>query len=204
MKRLLVFLIAMLMLLPGCSTSGSDSTTAGTSESKETTASSETNDQDEQVTLNVTMWDYTSLEYHSKLVKMFEEEHENVSINVIEAPANDYSDKVAVMLTGENDVDVVFIRDTASYVSMINKGQLMSLDELIASDSVDLSAYGGMAEQYAVNESIYGLPYRKDMWMLFYNKDLFDAANIPYPTDNMTMSEFVKETFLEHYSSSHM
>lgn len=147
-------------------------------------------DVSKEIILNVTMWDYTSLEYHSKLVKAFEAENPNVKVNVIESPAGDYSDKVAVMLSGDNDIDVIFVRDTASYTSMISKGQLEPLDSLITEHGIDLSAYGGMAEQYAVNDKIYGLPYRKDIWMLFYNKDLFDASGLKYPTDNMTMDEY--------------
>lgn len=147
-------------------------------------------EEDNHITLNVAMWDYTSLEYHSKLVAAFEEEYPNVKINVIESPADDYSDKVAVMMSGDNDIDVVFIRDTASYTSMIAKGQLMPLDTLIKDNNIDLSVYGGMVEQYAVENAVYGLPYRKDIWMLFYNKDLFDAANLPYPTKRMTLEEY--------------
>lgn len=192
MKKLIAATCCIVLLLVGCASpsapSGSEAAPVASTPATESAASSVSSDA--PITLNVTMWDYTALEYHSKLVKAFEAEHPNVTVNVIEAPADDYSDKVAVMLTGDNDVDVVFVRDTASYVSMIEKGQLDAVDDLIAADSIDLAAYGGMVEQYAVSGGIYGLPYRKDMWMLFYNKDLFDAAGLPYPTDNMTLAQY--------------
>lgn len=182
LKKGAVLFLAATMLLSGCGASQSNST--------ETSTDPQKTEVEEEITLNVAMWDYTSLEYHSKLVTAFEEEYPNVKVNVIESPADDYSDKVAVMLSGDNDIDVVFIRDTASYTSMISKGQLLALDTLIKEKNIDLSVYGGMVEQYAVDEKIYGLPYRKDIWMLFYNKDLFDSANLPYPTERMTLDEY--------------
>lgn len=192
-KQSTALLMASMLLLAACGGSkeanpaAGDTTAAGTAQTQagQTTAAA-----GEQVTLNVAMWDYTSLEYHSKLVQAFETEYPNIKVNVIESPADDYSDKVAVMLSGDNDVDVVFIRDTASYTSMISKGQLASIDDLIKADGVDLSVYGGMVEQYGVDGKIYGLPYRKDIWMLFYNKDLFDAAGIAYPIERMTLDEY--------------
>ena len=36
----------------------------------------------------------------------------------------------------------------------------------------------------------YALPFRKDNNMIFYNKDLFDKAGVPYPEDGMTMAEY--------------
>lgn len=185
-----VALICMAALfLSGCQNQGVDSGTP----TANTAAAAQKEEKDggkDQIELNVAMWDYTSLEYHSRLVKAFEEEYPEVRVNVIEAPAEDYSDKVSVMLSGDNNIDVVFVRDTASYTSMISKEQLAPLDDLINEKSVDLSVYGGMVEQYAIDGKIYGLPYRKDIWMLFYNKDIFDAAGIPYPTERMTLDEY--------------
>jgi len=36
----------------------------------------------------------------------------------------------------------------------------------------------------------YGLPYRGDFWLLFYNKTLFDDAGLDYPTNDMTWDEY--------------
>lgn len=180
--KALAAVLALSFAVTGCGAGAPPSSTTATDGASGSSASA--------ITLNVAMWDYTSLEYHSKLVAAFEAAYPGTTVNVIESPADDYSDKVSVMLSGDNDVDVVFIRDTASYTSMVSKNQLAPMDELIQTDGIDLSAYGGMVEQYAVDGKIYGLPYRKDIWMLFYNKDLFDAAKLPYPTERMTLEEY--------------
>lgn len=188
-KSWIALLGCLSMIFTGCGGGTNAKGKVEVSEGK-TATTGDASQTEEAITLNVSMWDYTSLEYHSKLVKAFEAQYPNVKVNVIEAPANDYSDKVAVMLAGGSDIDVVFIRDTASYTALIAKGQIESIDSYITDNKIDLSAYGGMSEQYAVDGKIYGLPYRKDMWMLFYNKDLFDEAGISYPSDQMTLEEY--------------
>jgi len=189
-KRIFGIVLSATLLLAGCGAKTNQGTSTDSEEKQTTTAQSTQKEEQADIVLNVAMWDYTSLDYHGKLVEAFEVANPGVTVNVIEAPADDYSDKVSVMLAGDNDVDVVFIRDTASYTSMISKEQLMSIDSLIIENQVDLSAYGGMVEQYAVEGQVYGLPYRKDIWMLFYNKDIFDAAGIEYPSERMNLEEY--------------
>ncbi|MBO5500457.1 MAG: extracellular solute-binding protein, partial [Clostridia bacterium] len=38
----------------------------------------------------------------------------------------------------------------------------------------------------------YALPFRSDFWVLFYNKDLFDAAGVAYPTNDMTWDAYAQ------------
>ena len=55
---------------------------------------------------------------------------------------------------------------------------------------MDTSAYGGTVEQIQVNDEVYALPFRSDFWVVFYNKDLFDNAGVPYPTNDMTLDQY--------------
>ena len=41
--------------------------------------------------------------------------------------------------------------------------------------------YNGVADQLKMDGSSYTLPFRKDWYMLYFNKDLFDKAGVPYP-----------------------
>lgn len=75
-------------------------------------------------------------------------------------------------------------------LQMVDKEQLLALDDYIAKDNLDLSVYKGAAEQLMYNGKSYSLPYRNDWYVLYYNKDLFDAANVPYPSNDMTWEEY--------------
>lgn len=47
-----------------------------------------------------------------------------------------------------------------------------------------------MFEKQKVDGKFIGLPLRKTFWALYYNKDIFTKANIPFPKDAMKWSEF--------------
>jgi multiple sugar transport system substrate-binding protein len=70
------------------------------------------------------------------------------------------------------------------------RNQVIPLNDYIEADGLDLSMYSGAAEELTYEGSIYGLPFRSDIWILYYNKDIFDAAGVDYPTNDMTWSEF--------------
>ncbi|MDY6289368.1 MAG: 30S ribosomal protein S12 methylthiotransferase RimO, partial [Bacteroidales bacterium] len=44
--------------------------------------------------------------------------------------------------------------------------------------------------QISVNGSLDELPFRNDFWVIFYNKDIFDAAGVSYPTNDMTFVQY--------------
>ena len=95
-----------------------------------------------------------------------------------------------IVLAGGEDIDVFYAKDPTMYGGLVLRKQIMPLDELIARDGVDLAGYGGNLENVKIDDTIYGLPYRGDFWILFYNKDLFDSFGVPYPTNDMTWEEF--------------
>ena len=66
------------------------------------------------------------------------------------------------------------------------------MDDYINASGVDLAKYNGVTDQVTVDGSLYELPFRSDVWLVFYNKDIFDAAGIDYPTNDMTVEEYDK------------
>ena len=64
-------------------------------------------------------------------------------------------------------------------------------DDFIAKDETfKKEAYSGLIDQMTIDGKIYGIPFRKDNNLIYYNKDLFDKAGVPYPEDGMTMAEY--------------
>ena len=64
------------------------------------------------------------------------------------------------------------------------------VSEFKRTDGIDLSGYKGLTDQVKVDDKLYELPFRSDFWVLFYNKDLFDAKGVAYPTNDMTFDEY--------------
>ena len=144
----------------------------------------------EPITLKFACWDYELNGYDMTLIAEFEKANPDIKVEVYDMPASEYPDKMLIILAGGEDIDVFYAKDPTMYGGLVLRKQIMPLDELIARDGVDLSGYGGNLENVKVDYTIYGLPYRGDFWILFYNKDLFDRFGIPYPTNEMTWTEF--------------
>ncbi|MDV4149798.1 sugar ABC transporter substrate-binding protein [Clostridium sp. AL.422] len=145
----------------------------------------------EKVTLKMAVWDKDKTAYLQPVVDAYEAINENVDIELLDISSAEYQDKLSVMLSGgSDDIDIITVKDTPGYTSMVNKGQLEPLTQYIDKDKVDLNAYSGTAEQMTVDDELYALPFRSDFWVLYYNKDLFDAASVPYPTNDLTWTEY--------------
>ena len=145
----------------------------------------------EKVTLKVALWDYSNLEYYKTMFAAFSEKYPNVTIEPIEFAADEYDNTLTTQLGGKQDFDVVFTKGTPALSALILQNHLLPLDQYMEADP-DFSAddYQGLVSQLGLNGSTYAVPFRKDNNMVFYNKDLFDAAGAKYPQDGMTMAEY--------------
>jgi multiple sugar transport system substrate-binding protein len=97
---------------------------------------------------------------------------------------------LSTQLSGGADLDVLTIKDIPGYANLVKQNHLEPLNSYIASSGIDTSLYGGTVEQITVNNEVYALPFRSDFWLIFYNKDLFDKAGVPYPTNDMTLADY--------------
>ncbi|MEC9490151.1 MAG: sugar ABC transporter substrate-binding protein [Halanaerobiales bacterium] len=143
-----------------------------------------------QTTLRVVLWDYEmSPEYH-ELIEVFEEKNPGIDVEVVDVTSQDYGDKLTVMLSGGEDLDVFAVKDMPGYSNFIKMNHLEPLNDYIERDNLDTSIYSGLMEEIRIDGEYYAIPYRTDNWILFYNKDIFDAAGVEYPTNDMTWPEF--------------
>jgi multiple sugar transport system substrate-binding protein len=72
----------------------------------------------------------------------------------------------------------------------IRRGAFLDLTPLIAESDVDLADfYAGPLEQFRWNDALWGLPDTAAPEIVFYNRTMFDAAGLPFPTDDWTFEE---------------
>jgi multiple sugar transport system substrate-binding protein len=77
-----------------------------------------------------------------------------------------------------------------NFVSYASKGVLADLSELAAADPEFVGRFYPRAyEAFSLDGVQYGLPQSFSNVVLFYNKDLFDAAGLDYPTADWTWAE---------------
>lgn len=120
----------------------------------------------------------------------FKAEFPDVKLKFVEAPTEEYPEKVAIMLAGGTDLDVFFLKEQSMFAREYEKENILVLNDLMKKKKFDVSVYGAAIEQLKFGDEICALPYRSDTWILVYNKDLFDQAGVPYPTNDMTWTEY--------------
>ena len=200
--------VMLITLLAGCQSSEEKETTASTAaaaskaeetekeetketeDTDETAAESKAETSGEEVTIKVSLWDYSNVTYYKTIFAAFEEANPNIKIDPIESSSAEYDDLIQVKMSSNEDLDVVFTKGTPALSGLVSKGHMLALDDYIKDSSMDLVKFGGLVEQMQLDGEIFSIPFRKDNNMIFYNKDLFDAAGVEYPTDGMTMDEY--------------
>ncbi|MCT4542804.1 MAG: sugar ABC transporter substrate-binding protein [Vallitalea sp.] len=191
-KRINVVLLCMIVvvaLFSGCSskekTETNNEKTADSGQTKKAAT-------EKQIELKVAVWDNSSTEIGNDLAAKFTEKYPNIKVEYIDVASTEYTNKLSIMLNGGSDLDVFYIKDADTTLSMYKKGQLYDLTSKIKENNIDLKKYNGLASNFQFDGGTYGLPYRTDYYVLYYNKDIFDAANEPYPTNDMTWDEYAE------------
>ena len=145
---------------------------------------------DGQTTLKVSIWDSTNNPADLEAINTFQEANPDIKIDLIDIPSNDYNTKLNTMLNGGSPLDVIFVKQADSLKSFYDKGQLLDITQYVKDSNVDLAKYNGTAENFNFDGKQVALPVRTDYYVLYYNKDIFDAKDIEYPSNDMTWKEF--------------
>lgn len=187
-KQFMAAAMAALMAAGTLTACNGDKTQAGASAGGKET---EGKTAEGKTVLSVTTWDNDSSPQFSAVIDAYEAKHPDVEIKIIDTSADEYNNSVGISLSAaQPDPDVIWIKDMGSMLAMADKDQLLPIDDFIKKDNLDLSVYKGAAEQLKYKDVSYGLPYRNDWYVLYYNKDLFDKAGVAYPSNDMTWKEY--------------
>lgn len=141
-------------------------------------------------TIKFSVWDYSMNPEYKIVIDAFEKENPGIKVEVIDIAAAQYPDKMTVMLAAGEDVDAFAIKDFASYANYLSRNYLTPLDTYARRSKVNLKLYGEALNYVKSRRKLMAIPYRSDIYILYYNKDLFDKAKLPYPSNDMTWKQF--------------
>ena len=201
-KSAMSLVLASALVLTGCS--GSDKTAEADKSVNEGTEIKEANNEADEVkgeneagaagTEKTVLKYYTWMDeesYASQIVDIFNQQSEDIEVELNIIPSKDYPNKMLAMLTADADVDVMSINGIGQYFQYSQGNALCDLTDMISEKSVDIASYGPSFRELAIDGKYYSLPYRTMSFGLYYNKDLFDAKGIPYP-ENLNWEEYAE------------
>lgn len=143
------------------------------------------------VQITYSVWAGTQTPAMQEIITAFEEENPDIDVELLELPWPQYWSTLQTGAQGGTAPDAFWMlaQQIRPYAS---GGQLLDLTDAIASEGVDLDKYPqAVLDLYDQGDGkIYGLPKDFDTNGVYYNKALFDAAGVDYPSPDWTWADF--------------
>jgi multiple sugar transport system substrate-binding protein len=148
----------------------------------------------EPVKIRSTVWmGEAELEALGKLTEVYLEANPNVEIEWINISGGGPwgRDKLQTMIAGGDAPDVMML-NTGQFEGFASRGALLPLDDFVSAEGFDLSIYWPQGiDGSSYQGKLYALPRDMSNVILYYNKDLFDAAGVEYPTDDWDWNDLL-------------
>ena len=144
------------------------------------------------VEITFTMWGAPEeLTVWQAVVDDFHVANPNITVKVDVADWDSYWTKLNTLIAGGTPPDV-FAMDAPLFLDWQSRGALMNLQPYIDKTPGFLDGfYPQTLTAYKTADGYYGLPRDFQTIVLLYNKDMFDAAKVSYPTTNWTYDDLL-------------
>lgn len=167
----------MVMTLGACGSSGGDSASSGGSKDGKKTD------------LKMIFWDSNQEPGLKDMADGFMKKNPDINVTVEIVPWDEYWTKLQAAAQGGDLPDIVVMHpdEVENYA---NGGILMDLTDVLEGDVANKSNFPEyVVEDFSVDGKFYGIPKDIGTLALYYNKDLFDAAGVAYPTSDWTWDD---------------
>ena len=149
-------------------------------------------DTEENVHLSMAFWaEQSEIDRLDQLLEIWKADHPNVTLDYTYCSGPDYPTKLQVWFSSGKAPDVIRMsRDIFSPFAS---------EDLFADLTPYLEAGGSagcwdesLLDIFDFDGELLSLPYMYSNYVIAYNKDIFDEANLEYPTADWTETEFVE------------
>jgi len=122
----------------------------------------------------------------------FEKLHPDIDVELERTPFNEYVTKLLTQISGGVAPDVIFC-EVSLFGDFYYRHALEPLNTYMAADNFSLSDYyPQVIDRFTMDKQLYVVPRdTSPIGVIFYNKDAFDEAQVPYPTDSWNWNDFV-------------
>lgn len=114
-------------------------------------------------------------------IAQFEKENPDIKVNFETVPFDSMVPTIEARMGGKDTSLDVFLVDTPRVPAMANSGYLLKINDEM--DAVKKVANAEAQGVLTFKDDLYALPFWTSTQLMYYNKDLFDKAHVPYPSD---------------------
>jgi multiple sugar transport system substrate-binding protein len=143
----------------------------------------------EPVTITWGFWgDPWEVAVNERVIQVFETDYPNIQVEIFHRPWNDYFKELRPKLEAGDAVPDVLFWSQAPIEAP--KGYFLDLASIMTQENYNLDDfYPGLLIHFRVGDAIYGLPRDSDTKVIFYNKRLFNRADVPFPKSDWTWQD---------------
>lgn len=116
----------------------------------------------------------------------------HVVVQPVPGDEDEYKAKINIDLMGGSTVDVVETLGPKDYSRQVSAGFFMPLNEAVEEAGIDPYSIYGANLPVEDDGNYYALPFKQEMYCVFYNKAIFNEAGVPYPEGPWTWDEYVE------------
>lgn len=185
MKKSLLLMMALLLLLSslltGCSSKPAEVNEAESNVEAEV---------EETVEIRVAYYAAgEAAETMQKIVDKFMEQNPNIKVETIQSNWGGHYEKLKAELAA-GEAPEVFLLDGVYIPQYAERGVLEDLTD--RATVFDEEKFLGIKQLRTPDNKLFGIPQGIQVDVLYYNKDMFDAAGLPYPTDEWTLDDLAQ------------
>lgn len=118
----------------------------------------------------------------------FEQKNPDIDVELIHIPQN-YFQKLHLLIVTNSAPDVMFVNNING-LKYYRNGAFENLNPYFINRK---DFYTNAIKAFGYNDCIWAVPRDVSNLVIYYNKDLFDKNNIPYPALNWTTNDFLEK-----------
>lgn len=151
----------------------------------------------EKATLTVLIYSGAAIEEQIETLADPFEEANNCVVDVVLSPLDSYDQKIATMIAGNEEPDVFWVPEYST-PQYIMDGMCMDLSEFMDDAEWNWADFiEGQQNHYLYDGKLWGVAFSGAPLVMFYNKDLFEAAGEKTPTELYEAGEWTVDAMLD-------
>jgi len=129
----------------------------------------------------------------AEIINRWQKTHPDIAVRLEHTPYRGYADKLLTRIAGRAAPDII-CTEVDLFVTFQSKNVLLDLTPYIGGDpEFDLKDfYPQIINRFTVDNKLYAVPRDTAPFAcVYYNKKLFDEANLPYPADDWDVNDML-------------
>ncbi|MFC4103422.1 ABC transporter substrate-binding protein [Paenibacillus xanthanilyticus] len=150
------------------------------------------------VNLKFSFWgNDTHKKMYEDMFATYKETHPNVNVEIVTIPFADYQQKLSIMSASKSAPDIAWMAERM-IPQFLSNGQLADLEPLKQDAAFKIEDMVPSTLNLVTRENkVYGIPFSTPPMMIYYNKTMFQANNLPTPTELYKQGKWTYEEMLK-------